>query len=569
MSISAQLPSVPATLLRELAQQAGRTVEAKVLGQLPNGTTEVQIGRQVLSLQLPSLATAIGSTLTLAVQQAEGQVSVTLVATKSPPQPTASTPAPAPQPAATQVQISPAALASPPPRTLPLPPSTISPASATAEPPAPISSPPQAISTPQPQSPNPRSAATTPLPSQPVMNTAPSPTPTAPPPAPAAVTPNAVAPPTTAAGSAVAPAPRPVPYAPASPAPVTTAAPAAVTAAPPAIPQAAPITPSTPVTTNTPGPQPPAPAAAPATSPLPATPQLALSRMVQQALPRQDSIVGLVTALTSIAGRVSLPEPVAKAAQQVLANRLPLDARLDGKAIKTAVLLSGVFQEALLTAGQGKPAATDLKSSLLGLRQALGAWLGDQSEIQRAGSVPPPLKGQIPRARIPDMPQPDLPEDPVEAGKILSERTDAALSRLRLHQAASLPDPVATRQEAQWSMDLPVTVAGQQTILQLQIHGDPEGDTGRPEDRGWQVRFAINLSALGEVGAQISLRSKTVGVLLWSDKPETAEALAARIDTLRDGLTSVGLLPGAMIVRAGAPPPPARPDSHHILDETR
>lgn len=284
------------------------------------------------------------------------------------------------------------------------------------------------------------------------------------------------------------------------------------------------------------------------------TPQAALAQMVQQSLPRQDSIVGLTTALTAIAGKVALPEPVVKAAQQVLAARVPLDGvRLGGAVIKAAVQRSGVFQEALLAAGQGQAAVGDTKSALLGLRQSLGAWLGNQAPVAQLSAVAPPLRGHIPRARTGDGVPPDMPDDPVEVGKLLLERTEAALSRVRLHQNASLPDPNSARQDAQWSLDLPVVVGGQQHLLQMQIHRDAEKEAERPEDRGWQVRFAINLAERGEVGAQISLRAKNTSVLLWADDPETARSLAEAVDGLRQALAEVGLIAGAIVVRSGAP----------------
>ena len=304
-----------------------------------------------------------------------------------------------------------------------------------------------------------------------------------------------------------------------------------------------------------------------------ATPQAAIAQMVQQSLPRQDSIVGLTTALTAIAGKVALPEPVAKAAQQVLAARLPLDgAKLTGAGIRSAVQLSGVFQEALLASGQGQAAAGDLKSALLSLRQTLGAWLGNQAAVTQISGLAPPIRGHMPRAKSGDGAPPGLPDDPLEMGKVLSERTDAALSRVRLHQNASLPDPSANRQDAQWSMDLPVIVGGQQQVLHLQIQRDAEQEAERSEERSWQVRFAINLADRGEVGAQISLRAKNTGVLLWADREDTARSLAAAVDGLREELGDAGLVAGATVVRAGAPvteaPQPVASDGH-VLDATR
>jgi hypothetical protein len=294
--------------------------------------------------------------------------------------------------------------------------------------------------------------------------------------------------------------------------------------------------------------------------------------MVQSAAPRQDSVVGLMNAITAMAGKVIVPEPVAKAMQQVLAQRLSVDGtRLDGAGLQKAVQQSGIFQEALITAGQARGAAGDMKTSLLGLQKQLLSWLGNQVPVEEISSLPPPIRGQVPRAKANSAAPRAIPLDPLEAGKVLLDRTDAALSRLRLHQNASLPEPATRHDGAQWSLDLPVVVGGQQALLQMQIHRDTENDDTRPEDRGWQVRFAINLAEAGEVGAQISLRGVATSVLIWADNADVADRLAVEIDALRAELSAVGLSPGAVIVRAGSPVTPAAPPSTggHFVDATR
>src|SRR5690606_1957354 len=89
------------------------------------------------------------------------------------------------------------------------------------------------------------------------------------------------------------------------------------------------------------------PAATPGTQP--ATPQAALAQMVLAAVPRQAPISHLTAALTAIAGKVVLPEPVVRAAQQVLAGRVAIEGgRFDGATLQAAVKGSGLFQEAQL-----------------------------------------------------------------------------------------------------------------------------------------------------------------------------------------------------------------------------
>ncbi len=545
-------------MLRAVAQANGSQVEARVLGPLPNGATQVQIGRQVMSLQLPTPQMP-GTTLTLAVQQAEGQVRVTLVSAQPPQMPTASSLPPISTPA-TSVQLSAAALAGNTQAASPTPTQ------------AGVNSPAASIA------PQPASTVAT-QPATVAASNAPagaSPAPVAPHSAPASPSQTVSAPASPQANLAGRPA---IPYpsaAPGLPLPPASGPMGSATAALPPVsqPLASAVVGQHAAPTNGQVAQQGAalPSAAPAVVPstAPASPQAALSQMVQQALARQDSVVGLTTALTQVVARVALPEPVMKAAQQVLAQRLSLDGGgPDGATLQRVVRTSGIFQEAMLAGGLGKAAGGDMKTALLSLQRQLGAWLGDQPSIEQVRSIPPPLRGLMPRARE-NLPLGDLPDEPHLAGKALLERTDAALSRLRLHQNASLPEPSA-RHEAQWSLDLPVVMGGQQSLLHIQIHRDRDADPEQNEERGWQVRFAINLSEMGEVGAQISLRGRASGILLWADWEDTAAALAEGISGLRQELETLGLNTGAIVVRTGAPMPPAAAatSSGHIVDAVR
>ena len=298
----------------------------------------------------------------------------------------------------------------------------------------------------------------------------------------------------------------------------------------------------------------------------PATPQAALAQMVQAAVPRQGSVTALTTALASIAGKVVLPEPVARAAQQVLAGRISIDgARFDGNALQAALRGSGVFQEAGLARGAQTPLQQpDMKSSLLALRQTLTTWLGQQAPVAAVMPIPPPLRGITPRARAGAPPPIDPGAAPEEVGKQLLERTDSALARIRLHQHASLPDP--TGRTAELSMDLPVMVGTHQTLMQFQIHRDQHNEGDATAERGWQMRFALNLPGMGEVGAQVTLRAGAVGVMLWASEPAASAALEAEVAGLRESLAAAGLHPGAVIVRHGEPPAPPAAASGHFVD---
>lgn len=491
MSITSPFPVVSqaqsASMLRTLALIPGQIVEGRVLGPGPDGATMVQVGRQAMSLNLPT-APQVGATLSLAVQQAEGQLRLALAPTQ-----------PTPPGPATTVEISN--------RPAPQAPLTYGPPSGV----------------PAPSVPAGLSAAGLP--------------------ALAAAATQAPIGPAAPVGGGPATLPGVAPVDPSAPG----AAASTQSAARPA------TTPYAPAGTANANVQ---PQATPSTLPPPAAPMTqvaALGQMVQRALPTQSSLGALTGVLSATIGQLAMPEPVLRAARQVLDNQLVArDGKIDAAALKSATRKSGVFQEAMLAKGLPAEAARDTKSGLMALRQSLGQWLSNQAPVAQVSQLPPPLRHVHPRARQPELLLPLLPSEPEEMGRLLLERTEGALSRLRLHQHASLSE--ANRAgDSQWSMDLPVVYGGQQAIVHLQIHQDAANEATRPEDRGWQVRFAINLPFLGEVGAQISLRGEQTGIMLWADREETSAQFSEEIAELRAMLEAAGLKPGALVVRHGAP----------------
>ncbi|MEO8685709.1 MAG: flagellar hook-length control protein FliK, partial [Devosia sp.] len=302
----------------------------------------------------------------------------------------------------------------------------------------------------------------------------------------------------------------------------------------------------------------------------PSPPQAALTQMVQAAVQQQDSIANLTTMLSAMVGKTPLPQPVLQAAAQVLAASLPLGPALDGAALQKAVVGSGVFQEAALAQGAPELAKGDLKTTLLTLRNTLVSWLGQPTANSSVPPgplpLPPPVRGALPRSRPTGAAPIEVPASPAEAGKVLLERTEGSLARLRLHQHASLPEPSpAGAKPADWSMDLPVVIGNYQTVMQLQIHRDEAGSSQAASERGWQIRFAMDLPSLGEVGAQVGLRGGTTSVRLWANDAATARQFEQAAPELASALTAAGLRPGLIIVRADEPPPQP-PSTGHFVD---
>jgi flagellar hook-length control protein FliK len=144
------------------------------------------------------------------------------------------------------------------------------------------------------------------------------------------------------------------------------------------------------------------------------------------------------------------------------------------------------------------------------------------------------------------------------------ERTESSLARIRLQQHSSLPDSLASG-KAEWNLELPVLIGLHQTSMQIQITRDQENSVPADQERGWQLRFAINLPTLGEVGAQVSLHGGATGVMLWAAEDETRQLMEQEMESLREQLQAAGLQPGSIILRQGVPTSPPLP-SGHLLD---
>jgi hypothetical protein len=275
----------------------------------------------------------------------------------------------------------------------------------------------------------------------------------------------------------------------------------------------------------------------------------------------QNSAGPLLVSLAAALARPGLlPEPAARLARQVLAQRVVAgtDGRLAPDEIARAVERSGVLLEARLAGGRGDP--LDLKSLLLGLRDRLAATLpaGTQAPQRAAPEAAPqpaqpPLKGLPLRAAVGDVAP--LPQEPKDALRMLHDQSDATVSRIKLAQIASLPDradagranPVLLR------LEVPLLFGHELVMAQIAV-GRDGGRRNGERKRGWSFKFALKSAATGEVGADVGLLGRTVHVALWAADPRTAEVFSACLPELRAGLEGAGLTPASVQVRRGVPP---------------
>jgi hypothetical protein len=278
---------------------------------------------------------------------------------------------------------------------------------------------------------------------------------------------------------------------------------------------------------------------------------------------RQNSLAPLLTTLAAVVARPGLlPEPVMRAATQILAHRVPIpETGPSARTLESAIAKSGVFLEAALAKGT---VPADLKTGLLALRSALATWLGGEpAPVTPAPQVAPPIKGIPPRAESAP-PAAPLPDSPREAARALHSHTDAALSRVKLMQLASLPDADPVRAATpEVRLEVPFVIGSELVLAQFQIMRDG-GRRQAERKRGWTMRFAMNFSGTGEVGAEVGLLGKAVNVALWAAEADTAERLTAALPELSQALGALGLDPGAIRIRNAAPDPVTPPKGHFV-----
>lgn len=334
-----------------------------------------------------------------------------------------------------------------------------------------------------------------------------------------------------------------------------------------------------PSTSHSPGQSaPPADAAA-------ATPQAALDAAVRAGAARQNGLAPLIANLrASIADTASSPAPVQEAAAALLRLGIAADRPAQAADIRAALMRSGLLFEA--QAGRdGSPPPPDIKLALLALRQALRAWLAEETPAptmpKQTGEggrpAPPPIPEAPPPYRgAPMAAQPagsptiaDL--EPHDVAARLLTQTEGALARQTLLQAASLPERTEAHSDAsgsRWLFESPLVSPAGTSVAQFEISREGgRGPSAGEQIPVWRARFSVDIEPIGPVHAQISLIGARAAVMLWAERDATAGLLRERTASLAEALRQAELDPDIHF-RAGAPslPSSVRPAAGHFLD---
>jgi hypothetical protein len=289
----------------------------------------------------------------------------------------------------------------------------------------------------------------------------------------------------------------------------------------------------------------------------------ALAQLLPRAAAGQASLAPLLAdaqALLQSPAGAALPKPLAEALTR-LVEQAPLDPKtLDAASLRRAVQDAGPFLEAKVASLAAAPAlgasvagmasaalSGDLKAILFVLRAALQTFAGGPVE----GSMPQPDRPPPPRRGAPPVGQhgvePLLPEDPEprQAARHLASEVEAVLDRIRLQQAAALPDD--TRPSTQIAsgapdrlVEIPLRLPGETPVMALSV--GPDGRPTRPgEERGWHMRLSLDFADVGRIDGLVSVRGRRTSITLHATDGNTRALLENHLPELRDALVLADL----------------------------
>ncbi|MBL4868477.1 MAG: flagellar hook-length control protein FliK [Pseudomonadales bacterium] len=166
---------------------------------------------------------------------------------------------------------------------------------------------------------------------------------------------------------------------------------------------------------------------------------------------------------------------------------------------------------------------SDTKSSQIeGLQKALAVELAKNSThiSTLLDTVPkPPLMGTFfmqPQATAKIDTKPKSWMDNIVA--TLAKLTLSSLSRLQLHQLASLPQTQEGQTSQSWSLELPVLYQDEVHLFQIQI-GEEETPSKEEEEKEklWKVNLAFDIEPLGPMHIQLTMIGDIANATIWAD----------------------------------------------------
>jgi len=203
-----------------------------------------------------------------------------------------------------------------------------------------------------------------------------------------------------------------------------------------------------------------------------------------------------------------------------------------------------------VAAGGDVALVRDWKAALARLVGALDQYPAIAAADAR-GDLPPPSPGQdLPRQpRAPRLPSPSR-ASPADWGR-LRHAAQGVLARIEIAQLQTQAAVPA------WLFELPMRGRGGFDVLQIRIAA-AASEHRAGDGVAWTIAIAMDLPALGAIGADIALRGNRIRVALWAELSAVARRLESSLAALTGSLQAQGLIVEHAACRYGSPQrPPA------------
>lgn len=298
----------------------------------------------------------------------------------------------------------------------------------------------------------------------------------------------------------------------------------------------------------------------------PAAPPDPRAEVLRVALPRQAPLADTLRSAAEALRELPVPrDPRAPLAElrsalgRLLDRAVPAE-RLDAAAVRRTLATSGLLLEAGL-ASRGRPATGDLKAALLALASRIGAAQAaspvgaapaaatSPASEATAAPEPPPGEARGAEARAAE-PRAPGPEATLER---LARAVGAALARVQVHQAASIP---AQEGGAVWQFDLPVAGEGHRDAVEVRIARDGRGRSPEAAEagNGWTLALHFDLPETGPVDVRLGVAGDAVAGTFWCSDPTARARFDAALPRLSDALGRAGLRVETLATAAGPAP---------------
>ncbi len=254
--------------------------------------------------------------------------------------------------------------------------------------------------------------------------------------------------------------------------------------------------------------------------------------------------------------------------QSVSYRTLPLPANLKSTLLKSILATLRPVSQLLSTPGNNIPSGTTQLSSANTNPSVKTATATAVTDAELTSTTTTKLPGTVnntapapPQRGVAVSAQPlaaaDLPMIANIGVQIdhLRKQLEGALSRIQLHQLASLPTSAEAANRT-WIFELPIRYQDTTQLMHVSIDADESGSNGTELQHTWTANLAFDLPELGAVHARISLRGEQLSTIFWAPSKTTAAHFQAALPTLSERLTAAGFIAPRVQALRGIPPRP-------------